>query len=105
MKISPKRSPKSILEEDQTSRECHIKQAVANHKGRACHAKKAGEADREVARPDRATRHGRATCVKVAWLDCAMWHGRATCSSGTAVPPALVRLDFKYRGFELVWGE
>ena len=71
MKISPKRSPKSILEEGQTSRKCHVKQAVPDSKGRACHATKPGEADRKVARATRATRHGRAT-----------W-GRG----GTAVPP------------------
>ena len=74
MKISPKRNPKSILEEGQTSRECHVKQAVPDSKGRACRAKKAGEADKEVARPADATRHDRATS-------------------------ALVRPNFKYRGF------
>ena len=30
--------------------------------------KKIGEEDREVARPARATSHGRATCAEVAWL-------------------------------------
>jgi len=47
VKISPKRSPKSILEEGRTSRECHIKQAVPDSKGRACHVKKIREEDRE----------------------------------------------------------
>jgi len=64
--MSPKRNPKSIFEEDQTSRECHVKQAVLDSKGRACHAEKVGEEDRDSAREDRATRHGRATCAKVA---------------------------------------
>jgi len=64
--MSPKRSPKSIFEEGQTSRECHVKQAVPNSKGRACHVEKVGEEDidstwedratgAEVARPARAT--------------------------------------------------
>ena len=55
MRISPKRSPKSILEEGQTSKECHVKQAVPDSKGRASHATKPGETDRKVARAARAT--------------------------------------------------
>ena len=71
MKISPKRSPKSILEEGQTSRECHVKQAVPDSKGRACHTTKLGEADKKVARAARVTwaevaRPDRATCAVVA---------------------------------------
>jgi len=46
---------------------------------------KVGEADREVARL------ARATCAEVALPDCAMWHGRAT--------SVLVRPGFKMRGF------
>ena len=64
MKINQKRSPKSILEEGQTSRKCHVKQAVLDSKGRVCHATKPGEADRKVARP------------------CHLYSG------GTAVPPS-----------------
>jgi len=85
--MSPKRSPKSIFEEGQTSRECHVKQAVPNSKGRACYAKKVEEEDRDSARAARATRHGRATYAVVAWPARAMWHGRAT--------SAMVRPDFK----------
>ena len=59
--MSPKRSPKSIFEEGQTSREYHVKQAVPESKGRACHAEKVGEEDKNSAQEDRATRHGRAT--------------------------------------------
>ena len=73
MKISPKKHPKSILEEGQTSREYNVKQAVPDSKGRACHVKKAGEADKEVAQPDRAT-----------WAEVA--RPCHMCSSGTAVP-------------------
>ena len=79
--MSPKRSPKSIFEEGQTSRECHVKQAVPDSKGRTCHAEKVGEEDRDSAREDRATRHGCATCAKVARP------ARAT--------SAVVRPDFK----------
>ena len=89
-------SPKSILEEGQTSRECHVKQAVPDSKGRACHATKSGEADRKVARAARATRHGHATWAEVARPDRAMWHGRATC--------AVLQPDFKYRDFSCFWG-
>ena len=60
MKISPKRSLKSILEEGQTGRECHVKPAVPNSKGKAFHGKKIGEEDREVARL------AGATCAEVA---------------------------------------
>jgi len=66
VKISPKRSPNSILEEGQTSRKCQVKRAVPNSKGRACHMKKIGEEVREVAWPAHATRHSRATCAEVA---------------------------------------
>jgi len=55
LKISPKRCPKSILEEAQTSKECHVKQAVLDSKGRACPATKPGEANRKMARAARAT--------------------------------------------------
>ena len=60
----PKKKPK-ILEECQTNRECHVKQAMPDSKGRACHAKNIGEEDRDSAREDRATRHGRATSAVV----------------------------------------
>jgi len=66
VKISRERSPKYILEEGQTSRECHVKQAVTNSKGRECHAKKSGQEDRKTARLARAKWHGRATCAAVA---------------------------------------
>ena len=62
-------------------------QAVPDSKGKACHAEKVGEEDRDSTREDRATRHGRATCANVARPDRAMWHGRAT--------SAMVRPDFK----------
>jgi len=86
VKISPKRSPKSILEEGQTNRECHVKPAVPNSKGRACHAKKIGEKDREVARP--------AVPQGMAVPPVQKWHGRATA--------VLQRPDFKRRDFVLV---
>ena len=79
MKISPKRSPKSILEEGQTSRECHIKQAVPNSTGRKCHAKKIDHEDRKVARAARATTAG--------WARLARARPCHLCSLGTAVPP------------------
>ena len=41
--MSPKRSPKSIFEEGQTSRECHVKREVSDSKDKACHAEKVGE--------------------------------------------------------------
>ena len=63
MKISLKRSPKSIFEEGQISSECHVKQAVPNSKGRECHAKKTDQEDRKVAQDARATRHDRVTCA------------------------------------------
>jgi len=58
------------------------KQAVPDSKGRACHAEKLGEEDRDSAREDRAT------WAKVARPDRAMWHSRAT--------SAVVRPYFKY---------
>jgi len=58
VKISPKRSPKSILEEGQASRECHVKQAVPNSKDRECHTKKTDQEDRKVARAACATTAG-----------------------------------------------
>jgi len=76
--MSPKRSPKSIFEEGQTSRECHVKQAVPDSKGRACHAEKVGEEDRDSAQEEHATRHDRATWAELARPSRAMWHGRAT---------------------------
>jgi len=85
VKISPKRSLKSILVEGQTSRECHVKPAVPNSKGKAFHGKKIGEEDREVAWP------ACATCTKVARS------ARAT--------TVLLRSDFKKRDFVLVWGD
>jgi len=84
---SPKRSLKSIFQEGQNNRECHVKQAVPDSKGRECHTKKIDQEDRKVAPATRATRHGRATCAVVAQLARAMWHGRAT--------SAMVRPDFK----------
>jgi len=87
LKKSPKRSLKSIFEEGQTSRECHVKQAMPDSKDRECHVKKTDQEDRKVAWAARATWHGRATTVRWARPDRAMWHGRATCvACGTANP-------------------
>jgi len=113
VKISPKRNQKSILEEAQTSRVCHVNQVVPNIKGRACHAKKTKDEDRKSTRSarakahDRATkigkarsahakRHSRAPCLAVAQSDRALWHGRATA--------ALLQFGFKRRNFVLFWG-
>jgi len=85
---SPKRNLKSIFQEGQTSRECHVKQAVPDSKGRECHAKETDQEDRKVARAARAMWHDRATCAMVARPARAMWHGRATSAVG--------RPDFKY---------
>jgi len=93
--MSLKRSPKSIFEEGQTSRECHAKQVVPDSKGRVCHAEKVGEEDRDSTQEDRAIRHGRATWAEVARPAHAMWHDRAT--------SAVVRPDFKC-GFSCFFG-
>ena len=100
-------SPKSILEEGQTNRECHVKQAVPNSKARECHAKKSGQEDRKTARPSRTKWHGsgttmplvqpwhgRTTCAAMARSDRTKWHGHATA--------VLMRDGFKTRDFVLV---
>ena len=113
MKISPKRNQKSILEEAQTSRAGHVKQAVPNSKGRTCHAKETNDEDRKSTRSarakghDRATkigrarsacakRHSHASCPVVAWSARALRHGRAAI--------ALLRFGFKRRNFVHFWG-
>ena len=41
--------------------ECHVKQAVPNSKGRACHAKEIEKEDRKLAQSVHAVKHDRAT--------------------------------------------
>jgi len=79
VKISPKRSPKFILEEGQTSRECHVKQEVPNSKGKECHVKKSGQEDRKTARSCHLCSRGMACPFQVA-RPCHL------CSHGTIVP-------------------
>ena len=74
LKISSKRSPKSIFEEGQTSRECNVKQAVSDSKGGSATRRKLTKRTEKWHRLS-------VPHVELVARPCHM------CSSGTAVPP------------------
>ena len=107
-----KEAQKFILEEAQTSRVYHVKQAVPNSKGKTCHAKETKDEDRKSARSARAKGHDRATKIGRARSTRAKRHGRApypaVARSARALwqrhaTAALLQFGFKKRNFVLFW--